>query len=133
MNRHTGATRATVASLLTLAVLQLWWSDVSGAAAGRADLTTTLPVALTLLAAVALARVSCFETRLVVVLACLTQLAGLALALAVGLPGSTRQTLDAQAGEALLLLALPLALLAIDRRTRRAGATVTRALSPYAR
>lgn len=132
MHHHTGATRATVATLLTLTVLQLWWSDVA-TAAGTGLHAASGPAAVTLLAAVLLARVSCFETRLLAVLVCVAQLAGVTLAVVVGLPGSPRQALDAQAVEALVLPAVALVLLAADRRTRRTAAPATGVLSPYAR
>lgn len=130
MTHHTGASRVTVATLLTLTVLQLEWSDVAtGAGAG----TAAVPAAITLLAAVLLARVSCFETRLLAVVVCGAQVAGVVLALVAGLPGGSQQTLDAQAVEGLLLPAVALVLLAVDRRTRRTAAPVAGVLSPYAR
>lgn len=130
MIRHTGASRVTVATLLLLTVLQLEWSAV---AAGAGSSTAAVPAAITLLAAVLLARVSCFETRLLAVVVCVAQVAGVMLALVAGLPGGSRQALDAQAVEGLLLPAVALALLTVDRRTRRTAAPDAGVLAPYAR
>ncbi|GAB2980676.1 hypothetical protein [Nocardioides montaniterrae] len=103
---------------LLLAVLQIFW------ALFRApdDLTVTLGLLLgltSMVAGVSLARSNSFEGRLCVGLACGAQIGLMALAITVGMPGSSRRPVDLHVVVALVLPALLLALLDLDRRARR--------------
>lgn len=110
---------------------QAWW-----ALGGDHVATSALVLApLSLLAAAALARVNCLETRLAVVLVVGAPLLLTALALTIGLPGQPRHDLDPAA---LVGMAVPLAVLvAIDAdrriRTHRARVAGARDDDPYAR
>lgn len=131
MARQTWASRGAVALLAVLAVLQLWWAGWSHG--GPVFSTGSVLFPITLVAGALLARINRFETRLVVVLVCLAQLAVTALSLLIGLPGQPRAALDEEALEALLLPAVVLGLLVVDRRVRRPASPGAGRRDPYAR
>lgn len=132
MTSHTWASRGTVAATALLAALELYGAGV-GADSGVVVWGGALLGALTLLAAIGLARVSCFETRLAVVLVCGTELGLMLLALVTGLPGQSPRSLDAETTVALLLPIAAMVLLALDRRARRSGSTNHDGAPTYAR
>lgn len=131
---HTPASRATVAAVVALGLLQTWWAWGHG----ELSSSSTMLAPFTVLAALALASLNCLEARLSAGLVASAQLGLISLALTVGLPGEARHPLDLQAGGALLVPMGILALLEVDRRGRRArrggpGHPLPEAASPYAR
>lgn len=133
MAAHTRPSRATVVVTACLALLQAWWawgSDGGGAT------TAAVMAPMSLVAAIALARVNCLETRLSVVLVAFAQLGLIGLALLLGLPGQARHPFDGHAVAALVLPFAVLVLIDLDRQARRssgAGSTDPEETSPYAR
>jgi hypothetical protein len=121
MGAHTRGSWTAVVLTALLGMGQVGW-----ALGGDRSSTTALVLApLSLLAAAALARVNCLESRLAVVLVVTAPLLLTTLALTIGLPGQERQVLDAAS---LAGLAVPVAVLVaidVDRRirTRRARST----------
>ncbi|WP_435770569.1 hypothetical protein [Nocardioides sp. SYSU DS0651] len=135
MTPHTWASRGAAAAMVGLAALQLARAGV-GPAAPHPDASAVAFGCATLLAAIALWRVSCFETRLVAAATVGAQLGALALAGTVGLPGGPREDFAPLVGEALLLPTAALWLLAVDRRLRQLSSSASRlpaVPSPYAR
>ncbi|AIY19424.1 hypothetical protein GUY44_03765 [Pimelobacter simplex] len=132
MSTSTGASRTAAALAGLLGLVQLVWAVGLG---GPGSTTGALLGPLTLVAAAALARISCLETRLAVVLLSGAQLGLTVLSLTIGLPGQARHAFDLRS---LAGLALPLAVLVaidVDRRlrTRRSRSDGTTDGSPYAR
>jgi hypothetical protein len=101
----------------------------------RATTTALVLAPLSLLAAAALARVNCLETRLAVVIVATAPILLTALALTIGLPGQARQVLDAAAVAGLVLPFAVLVAIDTDRRirTRRARSAGSHDDDPYAR
>jgi hypothetical protein len=133
MATHTWPSRASVVMTAVLALLQAWWA---WGADGDAASTSAVLAPISLVAAVALARVNCLETRLPVVVVAFAQLGLIGLALLLGLPGQPRHELDAQAVAALVVPLAILVLIDLDRharRARRAGSPAPEQSSPYAR
>ncbi len=122
MDSHTWASRGAVAVTGLLAAIELYTAGLRPGAGTVVEAGQPLGAvlgSLILLATVALARASCFETRLAVVLVCGAELGLTALALVTGLPGGSRHPLDVESATAVLLSVTAPALLALDRRTRR--------------
>ena len=122
---------AAAALTATLGLGQAWWA-VGG---DRASTTALVLAPLSLLAAAALARVNCLETRLAVVLVATAPLLLTTLALTIGLPGQARQVFDAASLAGLVLPFAVLVAIDADRRirTRRARSTGSDDDDPYAR
>ncbi|MFC5730342.1 MULTISPECIES: hypothetical protein [Nocardioides] len=132
MARHTWASRGAVALTAVLAALELYAAGVRSGS-GIVVWGWALLGALTLLAAMALARVNCFETRLAVTLVCAAELGLVLLALVTGLPGQSPKPMDAEAAVALLVSTTALVLLALHRRARRTGSADHDGAPTYAR
>ncbi|GAA4084770.1 hypothetical protein ACFFOS_23480 [Nocardioides kongjuensis] len=129
MGAHTrGSWTAAVLTAL-LGVGQLGWA-VGG---DRATTTALVLAPLSLLAAAALARVNCLESRLAVVLVATAPILLTALALTIGLPGQSRQVFDAAALAGLVVPFGVLVAIDADRRirTRRARTTGSRDDDPW--
>lgn len=132
MRRSSGRSYAAAVLTGVLGLTQLWWASGLGA---HASATGALLGPLSLVAAVALGRISCFETRLAAVVVAAAQLLLTVLALSIGLPGQPRQPIGVRTTTGLLLPAAILVALELDRRrrTRRARSGTGTEDSPYAR
>ncbi|TWG91132.1 hypothetical protein L615_008300000100 [Nocardioides sp. J9] len=130
MDRHTVATRVAVLLAVLLGTGEL--GRAVGVGPGGASVTAAVLAPVTLVAAVALSRRSCLETRLPVVVVVGAQLLATGLALAVGLPGQARTGLGVQEGATIVLVLGVLVALDVDRRARARSAVVPPG-SPYAR
>jgi len=108
--------RLVVLATALLGIAQACW----GVGIGRdASASAAVLAPLTVLAAIALARVPRLETRLAVVLAALAQLLLTALAVTIGLPGEERSPIGASEVVAVVLSLAVLVLVEIDRRARQ--------------
>lgn len=131
MDPHTrGTWTAAVLTALVGADQAVW-----AVADDRASTTALVLAPLTLLAAAALARANCLETRLAVVLVAIAPILLTMLALTIGLPGQSRQAFDAAALAGLVLPFTVLVAIDADRRfrARRASPAGPHGDSPYAR
>lgn len=118
MATRTPLARTAVVLALLLAVLQLFWSAFRAHGIG-VGIALALGIA-TLLIAVVHARVETFESRLAVQVVCGVQVALMALAVVIGLPGQPRHPVDRPAVIALLLPTVVIVLLVVDQwRARR--------------
>lgn len=131
-DRQTWASHGAAVLLLVLAVVQLWSSGVGSGVVSTVGVSVAL-CAAALTACTLLARINCFETRLLAVLVCVAQLAIAGLALTIGLPGEVRRPLGPTTAATAFLPLLVLLLVAIDNDLRQAWSAGARTGSPYAR
>ncbi|MBM7517790.1 hypothetical protein [Nocardioides nitrophenolicus] len=126
MSAPTRGSRTAAALTALLGVGQLGWA-IGGE---RASTTALVLAPLSLLAAAALLRVNCLESRLAVVLVVSAPLLLTLLALSIGLPGQPRHAFDAAT---VVGLALPAAVLVAIDADRRARSARSPKQAPYAR
>lgn len=125
---HTPGWRVATLLMTLLGLCQLWWA---GALGDRTSVSAAVLGPLSLLTALALARVNALETRLAVVVVASAQLSLTVLALSIGLPGQARHDLDGRTATALVVAVGVLVAVHVDRRER--ARTVRTGPAPYAR